>query len=211
MIEIYGMPHSNLVRSVALTSTMKQQPYQIGWTLNGEEIPFRSEAHANIHPYSKFPIIHHEGLTLTETLAICRYLDTRFPENPLQPESIQAQAEHDAWCSRAITQLDQAIIRQYLIEYVVPTGPEGQPNIELMMNNKPMVLKAVSVIEDQIRNHDFVCGDRFMLADALITPLAHYATLQKGDLKLVEDDSPILAYLDRVFALPGAKEIFSGQ
>lgn len=208
MIEVYGMPHSNLVRSVALTCTVKQQPYQIGWTLNGEEIPFRSEAHAAIHPYSKFPIIHHEGMTLTETLAICRYLDARFPENPLQPEGLQAQAEHDAWCSRAMTQLDQAIIRSYLIEYVVPTGPEGKPNVARMLENKPLVLKAVSVIEDRIRDRNFICGDQFTLADALTTPLAHYATLQKGDLKLVEDDSPIFAYLDRVFALPGVKEIF---
>ncbi|OOV85956.1 glutathione S-transferase family protein [Oceanospirillum linum] len=210
MIEIYGMPHSNLVRSVALTCTAKQQPFQIGWHLNGEEVPFRSEAHRAIHPYSKFPIIYHEGMTLTETLAICRYLDTRFPEKPLQPENIQQRAEHDAWCSRAITQLDQAIIRQYLIEYVVPTGPEGKPNIELMMNNKPTVLKAVSVIEDQLQHRDFICGDRFMLADALITPLAHYATLQKGDLKLVDEDSPIHSYLNRIFALPGAREIFTG-
>lgn len=207
MIDILGIPQSNFVRSVALVCAQKDEAFQIGWQLNGQEVPYGSDAHRQHHPFCKFPIIQDGDTTLTETLAICRYLDAKYPQNPLQPVGLMAQAEHDTWCSRAITQIDQAIIRQYLIEFVRPTGPNGQPNIEQMLKNKPAAQQAVAAIEQQLQDHTYICGDQFTLADALIAPLAHYASLQQGELSLVTDNSPIHAYVAQILRQPGAAAI----
>ncbi|WP_036589965.1 glutathione S-transferase family protein [Oceanospirillum maris] len=209
MIEILGPSHSNFVRSVALICAQKSQAFQIGWSLKGEEITFGSDRHASLHPFSKVPVIYDGEVTLMETLAICRYLDHKFPENPLQPEDINAQAEHDAWCSMAITQIDQALIRHYMIEFVVPTGADGAVNIERMMQNKPMAEKAIATLEGQLKGKDYICGDCFTLADALIAPLANYACGLKGGLALVKDDSVLRRYVGRILQQPKAQEILA--
>lgn len=209
MISILGLPHSNFIRSVALVCAQKQQPYQVSWQLGDEEIPFRSEAHYQLHGFAKIPVIRDEQVTLGETLAICRYLDAKYPEPALQPESLIDQAQHDAWCSMAITQIDQALIRKFMVELAFPSGPDGKPDKEKLMRNKPGALKAVAVIEKQLQatGTDYICSNQFTLADALIAPMAHYAAIMQKDLQLVEENSPIHGYLNRIMQQPGAKDI----
>lgn len=207
MISIYGLQPSNFVRSVALVCAQKQQAYQIDWKLGDKEIPFRSNEHLAVHPFAKMPIIQDGELIVQETLAICRYLDAKYPAPALQPEGIEQQAEHDAWCSMIVTQIDQAIMRKYLVEFAFPTGPDGKPNKEKLMKNKPQPLRAVEVVEQRLAGKDYICGDQFTLADALLVPMLHHAAKLKYDLQLIADDSPIHAYIERALAQPGAKDI----
>lgn len=207
MITILGSAHSNFVRSVALVCAQKGQPYQVGWQLGQQQVEFRSEHHKALHPFAKIPVIECEGTTVCETLAICRYLDAKYPKPTLQPDSLEAQAQHDAWCSMAITQIDQALIRQYMVELAFPSGVDGKPDWDKLQKNKPAAINAIGIIEKQLHNQRFICGDQLTLADLLLAPMVHYATKLKEPLTLVTEDSPLHSYVARLQNEVGAKDI----
>lgn len=209
MISILGLEISNFVRTVAMVCASKQQAYQISWTLGDETIDFRSETHRKYHGFAKFPVIRDEQITLAETLAICRYLDAKYPDTPLQPVGLLERAQHDAWCSMAITQIDQALMRQFIVELAFPTGKDGKPDMQKLHANKPAALHAIAVIERQLvaSEYDFICTPDFSIADALLGPILDYVANLKAPLLLLEEDSPVHAYLDRIRQQPGARDI----
>lgn len=209
MISILGLAHSNFVRSVALVCAQKGQPYQVSWQLGDKLIGFRTDDHKALHPFAKIPVIQCGETIVSETLAICRYLDAKFPEPALQPKDIDAQAEHDAWCSMAITQIDQALIRHYMVELAFPSGADGKPDLDKLQKNKPAALHAIAVIEAQLQHKNFICGDQLTLADLLLAPMVHYAVGLREPLSLVSEDSPLRAYVTRLQALTGAAAILA--
>ncbi|OPX54246.1 glutathione S-transferase [Oceanospirillum multiglobuliferum] len=207
MISILGLAHSNFVRSVALVCAQKGQPYQISWQLGGKNIGFRSDEHKALHPFVKIPVIQCGDTIVTETLAICRYLDAKYPESALQPTDIEAQAQHDAWCSMAITQIDQALIRNYMVELAFPSGVDGKPDLDKLQKNKPAALNAIAIIEQQLQGQNFICGNQLTLADLLLAPMVHYAVKLRAPLTLVTENSPLHDYVARLQNQTGAKDI----
>ena len=207
MIYIYGIARSNFVRSVQIVCALKGLDCQVGFNLGGHEIPFRSDEHFAIHPFAKLPVIQDGDVCVGESQAILRYLDAAYPEVALQPESLSDKAEHDMWCSMIAASIDQALIRTYMVEFVFPTGENGEPNYPKMLENKAAAEQAISVIEQRLFESEFVCGDKPTLADCLLAPLVHYSARLTGPLALVEESSPIHAYLERVLSLDGVDTI----
>lgn len=207
MIDIYGAPHSNFVRSVQMACVLKGINCQVGLKLGDEAIPFKSEQHYAIHPFAKLPVIQDGTTRVAESQAILRYLDAAYPDVALQPQALVDRADHDMWCSMIASSIDHALIRTYMVEFVFPTGENGEPNYPKMLENKAAAEKALGVIEQRLFEADFVCGENPTLADCLLAPLVHYSARLTGPLTLVEESSPIHAYLERVMALDGVDQI----
>ena len=207
MIYIYGAQHSNFVRSVQIACALKGLDCEVAYHLGGEEIPFRSDKHLAIHPFAKLPVIQDGTVRVAESQAILRYLDAAYPEPALQPETILERAEHDSWCSHIASNIDQALIRKFMVEFVFPTGENGEPNYPKMLENKPSAENAISVIETRLSQADFICGNKPTLADCLLAPLADYSARLTESLSLVDDNSAINTYLERMMSLEGITEI----
>lgn len=206
-VHIYGPQFSNFVRSVQWVCEEKGIDYTLGLEAPGLQAEFRGEQHRQWHPYLKIPVLLHQGRALTETAAICRYLDSHFAGPALQPAEAWARAQCDSWCQMLSLYFDKAIVRDYLLELAFPKGEGGQPRRDVLQQNKPAAEQAVGRMADQLGAQAYWLGDQPSLADAIAAPLVCYACDLQGAVALVPEDSPLCDYAARLRARPSGQPV----
>lgn len=207
-VHIYGPQFSNFVRSVQLVCEEKAIEYTIGFDVNNEKVAFKGEQHELWHPYKKLPVLIHGDVVLGETAAICRYLDNTFPGIKLQPEgSVQEFAEVDEWCQLISIYIDKAIVRGYLLEIVFPKGESGEVREDVLAANRPELERALKVVDLQLADKDYLVGNTFTLADALLAPILYYVRVILNDESLLKPDSKLYRYLQRIESRKVSKNI----
>lgn len=112
-----------------------------------------------INPMGKVPAIVHDGRTVTECAAICAYLAEAYPDAGLAPKPDE-RAAYYRWLFFTAGPLEQAITDKHL--GIVPTADQermaGYGNLDLV----------VDVLHDHLSGHDYVCGERFTMADVYV-------------------------------------------
>src|SRR5215468_1337934 len=78
-LQIIGGPQSNYVRVARIACAEKGVPYTLV-----PAMPHTPEVDA-IHPFGKIPLMRHGDVTLSESRAICAYIDRLFDGPPLVP------------------------------------------------------------------------------------------------------------------------------
>ena len=112
-----------------------------------------------INPMGKVPAIVHDGRTVTECAAICAYLAEAFPAARLTPTT-EERADYYRWLFFTAGPLEQAITDKHL--GITPTEDQermaGYGNLE----------RAVDVLDGALSNRDYICGERFTMADVYV-------------------------------------------
>ena len=168
-VHIYGPAFSTFVRSVMLCCEEKSVPYTVGRELDEMQQQALIE-----HPFGKIPLLLHGQHCLFETAPICRYLDAEFPGPNLQPVNHLERAMVDQWTQVLTCYVDETIVRKYLLEFAFPKGEQGTIRDAIVEENTPGLLKAMSVLEHQLGEQAYLCGDQFSIADALLIPMLDY-------------------------------------
>ena len=210
-VHIYGPQFSNFVRSVQWVCEEKAIPYSLGFELDGKPVEFRGEQHRQWHPYSKIPVLIHNGCALGETSAICRYLDDNFPGAELTPTNPWQKAEVDSWCQILSLYIDKAVVRDFLLELVFPKGEDGKPRMDVLEAAKPAAIAALKIVEEKLDNSEYLFGEQLTLADAIAAPLVCYAVGVSAPFSLVEADSRLRDYARRMMARASGKVVFAAN
>jgi len=85
---LIGSPGSPFVRKIMTACALKGVPYRID-----PIVPFQgNDAFAEISPLRRIPVFIDEQITLSDSTVIGEYLDERYPEPPLLPDSAAARA-----------------------------------------------------------------------------------------------------------------------
>ncbi len=206
-VHILGPQFSNFVRNVQLVCEEKAIDYTLGFEVEGLKIEFKGDQHGRWHPYKKLPVLLHGDFALSETAAICRYLDHQFPGAALIPEGAKEAAEVDQWCQLISVYIDKAIMRDYLLEIVFPKGDAGQVRSDVMAQNKPEFVKALGVLEAQLGEKDYLVGDGYTLADIMVAPILYYVREVLSDGVVLGPKSKLGCYLSRLEARPASKRV----
>jgi len=115
------------------------------------------------NPMGKVPtLIHHHAGTdrvVTEAAAICHYLAEMHPQANLLPQD-EEMADYFRWLFFAAGPVEQAITARFL--KCEPT-PEQQP-----MAGWGSFEKTMSTLEGHLEGRDYVCGNRFTMADVYV-------------------------------------------
>ena len=144
-----------------------------------------------------------DGSYLSESVAICRYLEGLYPEPNLLGRDLREQAEIERWNRRMELELFAAIGRT-----VQNTSPIFQGRFKQFPDygeaQRKVVYQRLERMDRELNGHQFVAGDRFTIAD--ITALVAIDIGSRlADIKI----APELAYLTRwqelVSSLPSAK------
>ncbi|AKJ42483.1 glutathione S-transferase family protein [Pragia fontium] len=186
-VHILGPQFSTFVRSVQLCCEEKGIAYTVGTTIDQQTVSLNDGSLFQFHPFGKVPVLIHHGKRFFETTAICRYLDNCFDGVALQPDTAEAKAEVDEWSNCLAIYVDRALVRDYLLEFAFPRGPEGQIRKQEIKAAEPQVLKVLGLLDTELGSKPFFKGDNFTIADAILIPM--------------------LDYLQR---LPHAEQLFSG-
>ena len=144
-----------------------------------------------------------DGSYLSESVAICRYLEGLHPEPNLLGRDLREQAEIERWNRRMELELFAAIGRT-----VQNTSPIFQGRFKQFPDygeaQRALVNQRLERMDRELNGHQFVAGDRFTIAD--ITALVAIDIGGRlADIKI----APKLAYLTRwhelVSSRPSAK------
>jgi glutathione S-transferase len=127
-----------------------------------------------------------DGLAVSESIAICRYLESRYPEPNLFGRTPEEIAVIEQWMRRA---------EMYLATPLMMAVRHGHPALAALETQSPEyaeysradALKALKMFERQLAAYPFLAGDRFTIADIVAYVGLDFARMVKF---VVPDEFP---------------------
>lgn len=208
-IHILGPDFSTFLRSVRLYCEELGLSYTYGSDLNGKTIPLKSDELAHFNPFKKVPVLFYDENPIFETTTICRFLDNISPTKKLLPKDPLAISLIDQWSGALSLYIDNILIRQYFLEFAFPKGPNNTIRISIVEKLIPDVISALNLLERQLNNNTFFCGNSYSMADAILTPMLDYVSQTPYAEQLFINAKNLLSYLTRMKERPSGKTVFS--
>jgi len=163
MLNIYGhfisMP-SNKVRLCVSYLGLPHEYHHVDLQA-GEH---QSEDYLKINPAGRVPAIDDDGFLLSQSDAICKYMCALSGPSSFYPEELQKQAKINQWMNFCSQHVMAAMGRIYFNRVVAPMlgadvdEASVQTGLDMLGRDLPM-------IEAELKQHDFLVGDKFTLAD----------------------------------------------
>jgi glutathione S-transferase len=164
----------------------------------------RQEAFMKLNPTGTSPALElDDGSILSEITVICEYLAEKQGGSPLIGESAEQKAETRMWVRRIDLGIMENLANGFRYSEGLPifkdritTIPDAADAIKAIAQEK------ISWLDGQLTGKDFVCGDRFTLADVVL-----YCFLEFGGQvgqPLNEENKNIMAWYERVGARDSA-------
>ncbi|MGQ9425572.1 glutathione S-transferase family protein [Gilvimarinus sp. F26214L] len=177
----------------------------VRWMLEELEVPYdtkvvdfggsmKSPEYLAINPMGKVPAIVHDGVVVTETMAICAYLADQFPEKKLAPPiNSPERGPYYRWLFFISGPFELALtvrtnnweIREDMARGL-GCGHEG--DVE-------------DTLEKLLEDRTYVCGDYFTAADLIVGSYLGWAMMQKQ----LESRPAFAEYVARVTDRPAAR------
>jgi glutathione S-transferase len=197
-LEIVGVPFSNFVRSIRMVAEEKGVPY----TLLAVR-PHTEEVKA-LNPTGKIPAIRHDGLILSESLAIARYVDNAFAGPKLIPAEVKAAAIVDQWTACAATEIDQLLMRNYVVEYAFHKDDSGnvvRTRIDVAIKRFPRMF---GMIGNALAGGYFGT-DAFSMADCFLAPILGATNRFPEGAAAIADNAAVRDYFAMIQERPSFK------
>ena len=199
-LELIGAPQSNFVRTARIACVEKGVPYQLT-----PARPHTPEVKA-INPFGKIPVMRHGEVALSETKAICTYIDLAFEGPPLIPRDPLGAAKAEQWISMVNTGFDLVFARQYLIAHFFSGLPDGAPDRARIEAALPRMREMFALLDSELTGRAWLAGDAFTLADAFLLPLMHYMRLMPESRAMIAAAPHVEAWFNRASERPSVRE-----
>jgi glutathione S-transferase len=187
-VEIIGVPQSNFVWVVRMVCEEKGVPYDLT-----PARPHSPEVEA-LHPFGKIPVMRHGDVELCESKAIATYIDRAFNGPKVIPDEPKSAAETEKWVSLINTQIDPIMVRQYLLNWVFPKGPDGKPDRKAIDAALPQMQNQINVLDRAVSTSDHLAGNGFTLADMDLLPILYYVQKFPEGEAMVKGAKNLAAY-----------------
>jgi glutathione S-transferase len=153
-----------------------------------------------IAPNSRVPALKLDDDTIIlETTAICRYLESLYPEPNLFGENPIEIASIEMWYSRVTYELMVPLMHGFRHTHPHMSQMENQNN-EYGLAQRELAVKSLDVYNDIIASREFIAGERFTYADIqMVTSLQFLVRLNKLDIK---DYNNLNEYINQVSSKP---------
>jgi glutathione S-transferase len=141
------------------------------------------------------------GVVLTESVAICRYLEAVFPEPNLMGRDPVEVAQIEMWNRRVEFTLSFPI--RDLFRHLNPRMVAMEEQCpEWGEANRPRVLKGLKYFDERLGESPFLAGPRLSIAD--ISAFVSLDFLKVTKMPIPPDFSALTAWLDEMRARPSA-------
>ena len=131
------------------------------------------EPFSSMNPFRVVPFLElDDGTVIGESVAICRYLEELHPEPSLLGRDARERAIVEMWNRRV--ELDGFLPAVHAVRNsnplfagrVLPGTRSDLPQLdEIAERGKAMLLVLLQRLDDQLRDHPFIAGARFSIAD----------------------------------------------
>ncbi|MCB1520549.1 MAG: glutathione S-transferase [Hyphomicrobiaceae bacterium] len=156
-----------------------------------------------LNPFQRVPVlVLDDGTILTETVAICRYVEEIQPEPPLFGTGALERARVEMWQRRVELNFLLPVAQVFrhlhpkMAHLEVPQVPDwGEAN-------RGRALSALTIIDDALGQSRYVAGDTFSIAD--ITLLVAVEFMKPARITRPAELSHLARWYDEVRARPSA-------
>ncbi len=156
----------------------------------------RGEAFRRLNPFGQVPVLEDGGLVIFESLAICEYLEERFPEPALLPRGAAARASARQWM-HAAGDYFAAPLKRWLPRVLAPSASVDLADTERAGGE---LAAHLDVLERALAGKPHLVED-YSLADIAYVPLVcDLAAAKLGGL--VEERPNVGAWIARLRARP---------
>ena len=168
--------------------------------LNLAELEHKSSKYKSIAPNSRVPALQLDnGTIILETTAICRYLESIYPEPNMFGNNPMEIASIEMWYSRVTYELATPLAHGFRHTHPHMSKMEDQ-NQEFGLSQRKLGSKALETFNEIISTKEFIAADRFSYADIqLAVNLNFLVRLNRLELK---DYKNLNDYVAQVFARP---------
>ena len=138
-----------------------------------------------------------DGTCLTESIAICRYLEALHPEPNLFGRDPKEQAIIEMWMRRCEMYLANPMMLNVRFTHPALAALEA-PQPQVAEYNRLGAERFMKTLDRHLAEHEFIAADRFTIADIVLGHCLHWAERYERHVS-----KPILRdYLARVEARP---------
>jgi len=118
-----------------------------------------------LNPLQRVPVlVLDDGTVITESIAICRYIEGLRPEPPLFGRGALEEAMVEMWNRRVELNLYQAVAAVF--RHTNPAMKDFESQIpEWGEANRPRVFDFLGLLDRELKDRLFVAGDHFSVAD----------------------------------------------
>ena len=168
---------------------------------------FKHEGYLEVNPLGTVPALTDGSFTMTESSAIAQYLVDKFGAKSSLAVSVDeaCYGEYLNWLHRSDATL--TFPQTLVLRYSLFEKPERrQPQVA--EDYKQWFLSRLRCVEDALQERDYLCGDRFTIADICV----HYALYLGRMNKLDVNFGPrTTAYLERLMKRPAFQRCLAKQ
>lgn len=163
----------------------------------------KKDNYKKMSPLSQVPTLElDDGTYITESIAICRYFEALQPEPNLMGKDPKEIAIIEMWQRRLELLLMQGIANTYRHGHPSMASLEEQIK-EWAEASRPRVIKTLNWLEGEMEDKEFICLDRFTIAD--ITALVCFDFAKWPGINIPENCNNLLSYYERLSQRPSAK------
>ena len=187
-MRLYHVPNSSSQRVLWLLEEIGE-PYDL--TVLGDRASRLADPeHMARHPMGRVPVVENDGEYIFESAAICLHIADSYPNAGLIPSpGTQERGLVYQWSLFAITEIQAKLIQSWMSRESDPQGSETA---------KESLLEAAAVLEKALDGHDYLVGNRFTVADVLVS--AALGAVRRLDVAKLPPG--LNAYLDAIDARP---------
>jgi glutathione S-transferase len=161
-----------------------------GMSIPVEKIDLASLQHKTaeftaLKPLQRVPVlVLDDGTVITESIAICRYIEGLRPEPPLFGRGALEEALVEMWNRRVELNLYQAV--SAVFRHLHPSMREMESQVpEWGEANRPRVFEFLALLDRELRDRMFIAGDHYTIAD--ITGLVAVDFMRPAKLIMPEE------------------------
>lgn len=143
-----------------------------------------------------------DGTVISESVAICRYLESRYPEPNMFGRTPEETAVIEMWTRRVELYLANPLMMVVRLSHPALAALEGQKP-EIADYNLATAEKFMKALDRQLKGRDFIAADRITIADVVAASSFDFMRLVKyrPPEALVE----LARWLEAMRARPAAK------
>lgn len=174
-----------------------------------KEIDLSTREHYSPEHLAKFGTHHlpgvelENGVCLTETVAICRYVEALYPDPNLMGRDPLEQAIVEMWQRRAEFMLGLPIAAVFRHSHPSMATLEDQV-AAWAESNRPRVMAGMELLDRRLRDSPYVAGDRFTIAD--ITAWIFLDFMRVTKIRPPEDHEGLLRWRDELKDRPSLQK-----
>lgn len=143
-----------------------------------------------------------DGTTITESVAICRYLESLYPEPNMLGRDPKETAIIEMWCRRVEMLLATPLMLTVRHTHPALAALEKQVP-EIAESNRKTAERALKMLERRLAEGEFIAADRVTMADVLAATAIDFSRMAK--FSVPEEFANVRRWYEAMMERPAAK------